>query len=308
VTRRTLTKKEIDENDYKNLIASSGSSSEGESSAEETNATAAPPPTSDPTVAPTPAPNSFSTKESREARRNRLRTLLLDESNLDDLPEGWGASRHVPSSAKSREAGMSVTFAPGLSAKNHAAEEEKDEENETTLDRYRRRQKEKKLTKLAKKEAKLGKVKKSASSNEGDDGVPEAAQDDFFTSDDSDTTETTRPTLPLPKSKGAKSKPPHKASNVSSTVRPNISTAEELQLLVAPSSDGSAPPKHFDMKEVLRAEKLAQSKGKRKKRHGKIDDDVEAEDGSGFIMNTNDDRFTALHEEPEFAIDPSHPQ
>ena len=65
------------------------------------------------------------------------------------------------------------------------------------------------------------------------------------------------------------------------------------------------------MKEVLRAEKLAKSKGKgkRKGKKGK-DEEVEgeAEDGRGFTMNVMDDRFAALHEEPEFAIDPSNPQ
>ena len=221
-----MTKKEIDENDYRVYIASSGSSSEGSSDEEEpalddANADAS-------TSTTTPAePKGLSKKEAREARRNKLRSLLLDESNLDDLPEGWGERHH-----SSKDAEMSVTFAPGLSSKNRDDDVGVDADNETTLERYQRRQKEKKLAKKAKMEAKArGDAKERG---EDEEAVPEAAQDEFF-GEDSD--------KEAGPSKGKKGK--DKKSKASAMLppapKPSVSTAEELQLLVAPSSgDGPA--------------------------------------------------------------------
>jgi hypothetical protein len=57
------------------------------------------------------------------------------------------------------------------------------------------------------------------------------------------------------------------------------------------------------MKAVIKAEKKAKRKGKGK--HVKEDHHDLQED---FSINTSDARFNAIHEDPNFAIDPSNPQ
>lgn len=78
-----------------------------------------------------------------------------------------------------------------------------------------------------------------------------------------------------------------------------VASAEELALLT--SRDG-VEPKHFDMKAVLKAEKS--SKRKRKGKKAEEAHDLQEE----FRMNTSDPRFAAVHDDPNFAIDPSNPQ
>ncbi|CCL99020.1 uncharacterized protein FIBRA_01029 [Fibroporia radiculosa] len=104
VTRRSLSRKEIEENDFRAYIASS---SEDEIQ---------------------PAQDKGASHSS--ASRDKLRALLL--SGGDDLPEGWGTG-------KSDEDGvdMEITFTPGLSAAN-------DDRDETTLEKYQRKMREKK--------------------------------------------------------------------------------------------------------------------------------------------------------------------
>jgi NUC153 domain len=112
VTRRTLSRKEIEESDFKTYLASSGSSDEG-SDVDDTSAGAA-------------------------AKREKLRALLLGGGDEDNelLPEGWGKDTE-----KAGE--MEITFTPGLSGK----QDEGEGEEETTLQRYLRKQKEKRKQK-----------------------------------------------------------------------------------------------------------------------------------------------------------------
>ena len=103
ITRRTLTLKEIEEDNFKALIASSSESSDDEMP-----------------------------KQSGK-NRDKLRALLLDDD--DDLPEGW--SNDAFNESKGRDGDVEITFTPGLS------ENKVDTENETTLAKYKRKMKEK---------------------------------------------------------------------------------------------------------------------------------------------------------------------
>ena len=108
ITRRTLSRKEIEESDFKAYLASSGSSDEDAD-------------------IDTPA----------AAKRDKLRALLLGGGEDNELlPEGWGKDTE-----KAGE--MEITFTPGLSEKqdNGGGEEE------TTLQRYLRKQKERRKQK-----------------------------------------------------------------------------------------------------------------------------------------------------------------
>jgi NUC153 domain len=106
VTRRALSHKEIEENDFRAYVASStDSSSEDE------------------------------TKSRKKlADRDRLRALLLDGGG-NDLPEGWAGSKTEDTDGDGGDVDMEVTFRPALTGGN--------DEDETTLDKYHRKMREK---------------------------------------------------------------------------------------------------------------------------------------------------------------------
>jgi len=305
VTRKKLTKKEIEENDFRAYIASSGSSS-GDSEVEldkgDADAGRANPSTTD-------KPNKKSAKQTpREERRARLRELLL---NKDELPEGWG---NMDDGGKAGE--LEVTFTPGLSSRNAggASEDELDRNNhETTLERYQRRQREKKAARKAAREAKMAaKLDHNATSTSDADADTKksaaVAEDNFFGEDSDNNEEPTSTVGSRQEKKGAAKK----GQKRSPSPMPQPSSKEELALLLAPEHAANGP-KHFDMREVIRAEKNEKKKGKdqfKKKRKAgtEVDEGNNKEDGSGFSIDVADSRFAALHEEPEYAIDPSHPQ
>lgn len=239
VTRRTLTKKEIEDGDFKAFLASS---SESESEV------------------------ITKVKKDKKPSRDKLRALLLD--NNEDLPEGWGPDK------SQEDIDMEITFTPGLS-------EPKEDEN--TLEKYRRKMKEKK--KKRKEEVKTKTLK--AEGNE--------EKDDFFDIE-SDAEEGRVHSITDGKSRqGRASKPPTR----------HVSTPEELALLVA-SDDPHTETQHFDMKSVLKAERSARRKGKKKKNNTKDEGDNELQ--ANFKIDVNDERFKVLHEDHQYAIDPTNPQ
>ncbi|KAJ7071084.1 hypothetical protein C8F01DRAFT_1206685 [Mycena amicta] len=102
ITRRALTRKEIEENDFKNLIASS---SEDESDAEP------------------------------QLSRDKLRSLLLDGAG-DDLPEGWDRADE-----ERRDVDMEITFTPGLSELKSTGDETTLEKYQRKLKEKRKKKK-----------------------------------------------------------------------------------------------------------------------------------------------------------------------
>ncbi|KAL4071369.1 hypothetical protein V8B97DRAFT_1962956 [Scleroderma yunnanense] len=159
VTRRVLTKKEMDEADFKAYIASSESSSESEADDDH--------------------------GVSKRNDRDRMRALLLG-ANDNALPEGWGGGNVEGSES---DVDMQITFTPGLSVA-------KDPENETTLERYqqkvrekrRRKKEERSRTAVAPDEgedgrqietAKKRRDKKRRDAGKQDEGASDGAEDDF---------------------------------------------------------------------------------------------------------------------------------
>ena len=251
VTRRALTRKEIEENDFKAYIANT--SSESESDAED---------------------NQLSSKKDKKSSREKLRALLLG-GNDEVIPEGWDDNGAVG------DVDMEITFTPGLSDK-------KDKEDETTLERYQRKMKEKRKKK---KEEVMG--NKRGGEGKLEDDFFEQASDEETIDEDCDG------------DRYSKSQPRKKEKSVDhkdSSLRPEV-TAEELALLVA-SDNPNAEPKHFNIKSVIKAEKQM-----RRKKGRKAKGDVELnETQEDFVLNVKDERFKALHEDHQFAIDPSNPQ
>ena len=168
---------------------------------------------------------------------------------------------------------MEITFTPGLSDK-------KTKEDETTLERYQRKMKEKR-----KKKKEEGTDKRGGKQLEDD--FFEQASEEEARDEDVD---------------GDRTKGKTTINQKDLSLRPEA-TAEELALLVA-SDNPNAEPKHFNIKSVIKAEKQKKRK-KGRKAKGDVDTNETQED---FILDVKDERFKALHEDHEFAIDPSNPQ
>ncbi|KAF5355710.1 hypothetical protein D9756_003720 [Leucocoprinus leucothites] len=255
VTRRTLTRQEIEAADFRAYIASSSSEDEDEGGNED---------------------KVKNSRKGKDVSRQKLRALLLS-GNDDGLPEGWN------SEGEGSDVDMEITFTPGLS--------EKTEGEETTLDKYHRKVREKrKKRKEERKESSKAKTEKGrAGKVEGDDFFGSASGEE----DESDKEAPKDVGKNVGEKKARRRTPPRKES-----------TAEELSL-IASSRNVNEEPKHFDMKAVLRAEKR---KGKRNKKNQKNKNAGEQELQEDFTINVSDDRFKALHEDHQFAIDPTNPQ
>ncbi|KAI0698440.1 hypothetical protein C8T65DRAFT_12783 [Cerioporus squamosus] len=272
VTRRTFTRKEIEENDFRAYIASSSDEDEDEA-----------------------GPSAG--KNKKAAERDKLRALLL--SGGDDMPEGWGEGKDDDA-----DVDMEITFTPGLSTA-------KDEKDETTLEKYQRKMREKKKKRkeeLREKTKEDSGEKKGATKDLGDDFFGADSEDEGSAGDTEDEVprgkkgkkDKDKDKKGKGKGKGrwADDEEEERAARVEST-------AEELALLAA-SDNPNGEVKHFDMKAVLRAEK--QKGKKRKGKKGKKGaDDGENELQEDFSIDVKDDRFKAVLEDHTFAIDPSNP-
>lgn len=108
LTRKTLSQKEVEQNDFKAYLASSDSESEDE-------------------------------RDTEKMSRDKLRALLLGGGD-DVLPEGWGNGKKGFAAEDGDDEGdvdMEITFTPGLSEANAG------KGDETTLEVYQRKMKEK---------------------------------------------------------------------------------------------------------------------------------------------------------------------
>ncbi|KAI0801175.1 hypothetical protein C8Q74DRAFT_1364815 [Fomes fomentarius] len=269
VTRRVLTRKEIEESDFRAYIATSSSEDEDDDAA-----------------GPSVSKGLGRSKSAKAAERDKLRALLLSGGD-DTMPEGWGQSKDDDNGD------MEITFTPGLSA-------DKDNKDETTLEKYQRKMREKKRKR---KEELRERVK--------DDKVAQkqpakGIEDDFFGADSDESAEEAE-AAPKAKQVKGKEKKGKKENTADEDEEPRgrvESTAEELALLAA-SDNPKDEVKHFDMKSVLRAEKKA---GKKRKGRGKKGaDGGENEVQEDFMIDVEDERFKAVLEDHTFAIDPSNP-
>ncbi|KAJ4289418.1 pre-rRNA-processing protein esf1 [Collariella sp. IMI 366227] len=191
---------------------------------------------------------------------------------------------------------MQITFAPALSGKP----EKKDDAEETTIEKYKRKEKERKEKKRAAHLAKREGLNPDAVQEEP---AAEAGGEDlgfndpfFFTSE--------APAAPT-KSAMRKEERLKKRAAREQEEAENAAQKAQLELLMADENGGDAHLDHFDMKEIMRAEKLRNKKKGKKGKKG-------AEDQGGlqeeFKMDVDDSRFKAVFDSHEFAIDPSNPK
>lgn len=305
-----MTKQEIEEDDFKAYLAS-GTEDE-ESDLEEGDVSTKP-------------KSSIVSKARLQGKA--LRDLLLNGG--DDEADVWGKHGGTgnPFGALQAEdyggegGEMEVTFKSGLSKKGGAMlpGDGEAEEDMTTLERYRARLKEKMNRKKEKKELKAS--TRAAKETEAAEGKFVARktteEDDFFNDDGGDQNnnhdffETDAPE-PTSASK-TKDAPPGKPTKKSSKQRDEVDPTRSIPRQEATAADlgilaGVDEAKHFSMQDIIKAEKDAgKKKRKRSKKSKGVEKDVELGD-EGFDINVKDDRFKVLHEEPAFAIDPSNPQ
>ncbi|WRT66231.1 uncharacterized protein IL334_003184 [Kwoniella shivajii] len=313
MTRRTLTREEIEEEDFNKLVAGSGSevslSSDEEQEVAEKSSKGV----------KTQGKDKKLSKAAKKERTEKLRNLLL--AGNDEDGDIWGKAgtswsdqlENIKNADDSKSAikknkkddGMEITFKPALSTKLNE-NGDIDEENMTTLEKYQMRMKEKKSRKKEKLE--LRRATKAISDEEdeaAESGLKQKEKDDFFGSESEEEDRSKHEAEPetKPQSKG---KVANGISTSKSKPNPIVEEKEDFSELVGTSDK---PDTNFSMKDILKSEK----EKKRRRRRGKKDINAEQREEEkelgpdGWKINVSDPRFKVIHEEAEFAIDPSNP-
>ncbi|KAL7934288.1 hypothetical protein V8C35DRAFT_302198 [Trichoderma chlorosporum] len=210
-----------------------------------------------------------------------------------------------PESKKSKDGPvgeMEVTFTPALSGEKA----KKDEKEETTIEKYARKERERKEKKRQAAKAKREALNDDNSDAESDVNVVAGGDDDddedlgfddpFFTTED-----------PAPTSKTSVRKEERRKKREAREAAEARDAEEKAHLSKVMAEDANDNQvdhlDHFDMNEILRAEKQKSKKAKYQK---KSKGDVGLQEG--FKMDVKDDRFKAVFDSHEFAIDPSNPK
>lgn len=294
-------KKEIDENDLKAYLGSDSSDEEDEQTE-----------------------NMGASTSRKEAERQRMRALL----GLAPEPEKKSSKKN-----NGPVGDMQVTFTSGLSGSKEDGKEKKKsvfenspEPEETTVDKYVRKERERKQKRKEKMKAAREGISPDPDAEHqptqfkpahGDhqDGEEEREReredlgfdDPFFASaaPSGRTAEKTASKTKLSKQERLKKKQERDAAEEADRKQ-----RAELELLMADDDEGHVGPnkkmRHFDMKEIERAEKAARKKSKSKQQ--KLKASATTLEADEFKMDTADPRFARLFESHEYAIDPTNPR
>ncbi|KAF5021338.1 hypothetical protein F66182_6623 [Fusarium sp. NRRL 66182] len=211
-----------------------------------------------------------------------------------------GLSEEPTKPSKNNPVGdMEITFTPALS--ETAAK--KTPEEETTIEKYIRKEKERKEKKREAARARRAGADPDAEEDEVEE-APAAEDDDlgfddpFFTAEEPAATSKTS----IRKAERLKKREAREAAEAE-----NKAQKKQLEKVMADVGEDQAEHlDHFDMNEIVRAEKAKRKKGKAKKK-------AEAKETRGglqedFNMDVGDDRFKAVFDNHEYAIDPSNPK
>ncbi|KAL9582834.1 MAG: hypothetical protein Q9203_005325, partial [Teloschistes exilis] len=258
------------------------------------------------------------TLSKKEAERQRMRSLL----GLSAEPKP-SSSKESKSNAAAPVGDMQITFSSGLNPEPNSNNNSSvftnspysdAEPEETTVEKYVRKEKERKARRKAKlKASRNGGAVPSENNQEGNSSSADEKGNDndlgfndpFFTS----------PTTKNPKSNPASASDRKEARRLKKAERAaeearSAAQRAELELLTLPDEPdagdegrgGGRGGRHFDMKEILKAEKAAAKKEKKKgrgsKRRDRLKEEAEREDeddgnrdDGGFKINVQDPRF-----------------
>lgn len=280
VQKRAFSRAEMDENDLQAYIGSDSSDNDSVSSRKSV---------------------SLADRKAnkREAERQKMRAALgLSEES---------SSRSKKS--KDEPVGdMQITFSSGLNASKDSKGvfENEPQDEESTRQRYIRKEKERKQRRKEK-----NKPSREAEEEEQDDGHRGAEQGDGPAPDDEDPFND--PFFNDPAAAAAQEKNARKADKAKKRAEREAEEAAaegrraELELLMADDEANGSGVRHFDMREIEKAEKEARrkGKGKGKKRAAKKGEEAVKDD---FKVEAEDPRFKALFDSHEYAIDPTNPR
>ncbi|ODV62312.1 pre-rRNA-processing protein ESF1 ASCRUDRAFT_32498 [Ascoidea rubescens DSM 1968] len=173
---------------------------------------------------------------------------------------------------KSKDVDMEITFTPGIADETNESEKNGDgekEETETTLDKYKRKASERR-------KARMDKIKEEKEKEKEEKKA-------------------------LKESRRNKHRRKHQDESDDEASREDKAKSKaELELLLM---DEDNDKKHFNLKEIMKAEKQEMKNKKNKKRQSEPE---EAEEG--FRIDMDDDRFREIFEDHDYAIDPNEPE
>jgi hypothetical protein len=236
ITRRPLTRQEIEEADFKAYLASSTSGSDSETSQFHSK-------------------ESTQRKDRRALPRDKLRALLLDRGD-EELPEGWARNED----GGEDDVDMEITFTPALN-------DTREERDETTLEQYQRKLKEKRKKRKEQSKPKAG--NKATAAEVKDDFFDEEGSSGSQSEEDHHQEKRSG------KNRGKREGKNVDDRDIPTTSIPRTPiTSEELALLVA-SDKPNAELKHFDLKSVLKAEKASKLKGKKRRKGPEEEDETQ---------------------------------
>lgn len=229
----------------------------------------------------------------KEKERQRLRAAL----GLQDGPSGSTAKRQAGPVGD-----MEITFTSALSGSRKEESTLDGDRKETTIEKYVRKEKERKQKR---REKVVG--ARDAKGTDGEAAEDLGFDDPFFGSDGGDRKST------KVSASNRKANRQRRDEEVEGDKAMAQQKRAELELLMmeddnlhqgAAEGEGlSQRPSHFDINEIVRAEKEARRKRKRK---GKPE--LSAAQQDGFEMDAQDARFAALYDRAEYAIDPTNPR
>ncbi|KAK5991323.1 Pre-rRNA-processing protein ESF1 [Cladobotryum mycophilum] len=191
---------------------------------------------------------------------------------------------------------MEVTFTPALTD----SKSKKEDIEETTIEKYARKERERKEKKRLAAKAKREELEVAETEDEeapdSDDGDDLGFNDPFFTTED-----------PTPSTSKTSIRKEDRRKKREAKEAASARDAEEKAHLTAIMSQDQTENQaehlsHFDMNDIIRAEKQKSKKKKHQKdlKSGNLQED--------FEMDVKDERFKAVFDSHEFAIDPSNPR
>jgi hypothetical protein len=271
VQKRAFSRKDIDENELKAYLGSDSSSSEDE------------------------------VEVAKADKASKLRAALgLEAPGKSSKPKQKASVKRDRDFPKP-DGEMEITFTGGLlnNESKGSVFENEIPIHETTMERYVRKEKERKARRKERSKAKREGREPNAEAEEtgkaetnGDEEDP--FNDPFFASDPEDMERAEK----AEKAESKKSKKAKKREEEEQEAEATAADRANLELLMAGEDD--AKLRHFDMKEIAKAEK-AKKKGKKAKKDVPVVED-------NFKINTTDPRFAKLYDSHEFAIDPTNPR
>ncbi|GAA5969375.1 hypothetical protein JCM11641_008095 [Rhodosporidiobolus odoratus] len=263
-------------------------------------------------------------KGKKASKRDRMRALLgLGGEEDGDAEVSWDGGKK---SSKGGDAGMQITFAPALSEQSaKQLEFGGDEKQETSIERYKRKEKERKERKKAERKARMEGRLSDDGEGAGECEIEPAADggddlgfdDDFFAEDAADPfAADDAGGMDSGDEIGVKSskKQAKKDKKAQREAQEAADAKEQAELALLVDSDdedalgeNGEGGRHFDMRQILKAEK---NKGKKHKVKGKSKKAAKEQEvvKDDFELDLKDDRFKSLHEDFDYAIDPSNPR